>query len=317
MGLVGIEADPGFFEADAALAEEGTEGLFEGLFAGLEDVADFFGGRLVVVGGVAAAEFEDGEDLLGQGKDAVVADGVEAEVDFPVFAEGADVALELLAGEEGEGEIGVVEEAPVAVFDDGFVAERGLVGDGEGNGLAVAVGGRAAVEEAVEAHGGDEALAAGVDVEVDEDDIADGEVFGLFADGEEEVFGEAPVEEGTSAGAVVDDGEGGEVAGLGQGGGGGGDEAVFGIAVEEDVEGVVEAGAWGDFATGEEDFPVGATLEVEAGRGFAEDSEGIADAEFSHVEGSKAGIGGKAKAGFGGFGLAWGSGPVLGGSGNF
>lgn len=283
--MVGVEADAGVFEADAALAEEGAEGLFEGFFAGLEDVADFFGGGLVVVGGVAAAAFEDGDDLLGEGEDALVAGGVEAEVDFAVFAEGADEAWEALAGEEGEGEVGVVEEAPVAIFDDGVAAEGGVVGDGEGDGLAEVVGGRGAVEEAVEAHGGDEALAAGVDVDVDEGEVADGEVVGLFADGEEEVLAEAPVEEGAGAGVVVDDGEGGEIAGLGEGGGGGGDEAVLGVAVEEDVEGVVEAGTWGDFAAWEEDFAVGAAVEVEAGGGFAEDSEGIAGAEFSHEEG--------------------------------
>ena len=307
MGLVGVEADAGVFEADAALAEESPEGLFEGFFAGLKDVADFLGGRLVVVGGVAAAAFEDGDDLLGEGGDALVADGVEAEVDFAVFAEGSDEALKALAGEEGKSEVGVVEEAPMAIFDDGIAAERGVVGDGEGDGLPVAIGGRGAVKKAVEAHGSSEALAAGVDVDVDEREVTDGKVVGLFADGEEQVLAEAPVEEGAGAWVVVDHGEGGEFAGLGEGGGGGGDEAVLGVAVEEDVEGVVEAGAWGDFAAWEEDFSVGAAVEVEAGGGFAEDSEGIADAELSHGwEVSRERGGGQGGVlGGGGFEVAW------------
>ncbi|MFM1945085.1 MAG: hypothetical protein RI897_4067 [Verrucomicrobiota bacterium] len=45
---------------------------------------------------------------------------------------------------------------------------------------------------------------------------------------------------------------------------GGGDEAVFGVAVDEDVDGGVSGEVFGDIAAGEEDFAGGAAVEVEA-----------------------------------------------------
>lgn len=104
---------------------------------------------------------------------------------------------------------------------------------------------------------GDDAVGFGVEADADDDVMADAEWAVLFAEGEEEVFGEAPVEEGAGFGVDTDDAEGGVLADFGDGVFGGGDEAVFGVAVDEDVDGGVFGKVYGDIATGEEDFTGG------------------------------------------------------------
>ena len=119
------------------------------------------------------------------------------------------------------------------------------------------------VEVAVETHGGDEAIGARVDVDVDDDGVAWGDVAGLFADGEEEVFIETPVEPCADARGVVGDGEAGELSGHDEGRAGGGDGTAFGVEVEEDFEFV----AWGGVVWGgvgwEEDLAEAAAVEEE------------------------------------------------------
>ena len=104
----------------------------------------------------------------------------------------------------------------------------------------------------------------------------------MLADGEQQILAEAPIQESAGARAVVHHLQGGEFADHDQRGGGGGDEAVLGIAVEEDVELVIQTGALRNLAAGQEDFAVRAAVEMKSGRGFAEDGEGIAFAEFCH-----------------------------------
>ena len=169
----------------------------------------------------------------------------------------------MLAGGEGDADFGVVEEPAGDVVDGGFVAEGGFCGDDEVYGVAGFVVSGVVVEVAVEAHGGDEAIGAWVDVDVDDDGVAWGDVAGLFADGEEEVFIETPVEPRADAWGVVGDLEACELAGHDEGRAGGGDGTAFGVEVEEDFEFVAGGGVLGWGVGWEEDLAEAAAVEEE------------------------------------------------------
>ena len=132
-----------------------------------------------------------------------------------------------------------------------------------------------------EAGGGEDAAAFGVDVDEDGVGFPGFHADFLLAEGDEEFFGEAPVEEG----ADVGDGgafEAGALAGDGFGVAEGGDGAVFGVVVEEDVEFLAEEPGAGHFAAREEDFSEGSGIEVEACGFFPEDAQGVTFADFRH-----------------------------------
>ncbi|MFM1945083.1 MAG: hypothetical protein RI897_4065 [Verrucomicrobiota bacterium] len=63
--------------------------------------------------------------MCGEGFDALVAGGIEAEVEESIGADIADEAFESLADLGWGGEVIVVEEALGIVFDDGGEAEGG------------------------------------------------------------------------------------------------------------------------------------------------------------------------------------------------
>ncbi len=169
----------------------------------------------------------------------------------------------MLAGGEGDPDFCVVEETAGDVVDGGFVAEGGFGGDDEVDGVASFVVSGVVVEVAVEPHGGDETIGAWVDVDVDDDGVAWGDVAGLFADGEEEVFIETPVEPCAHAWGVVGDLEAGKLAGHDEGSAGGGDGTAFGVEVEEDFEFVAWGGVVGCGVGWEEDLAETAAVEVE------------------------------------------------------
>ena len=131
----GGEADAWWGECDAAVAVEGSGGLFEGFFADAEAFADEFWGGLVVEVEFAAGVVEGLDDAVGEGSDPAVARGIEGEVEFAVGADGFDEALELLAWGEGDTDFGVVEETTGEVVDGGFVAEGSFCGDDEVDGV--------------------------------------------------------------------------------------------------------------------------------------------------------------------------------------
>ncbi|MFM1945084.1 MAG: hypothetical protein RI897_4066 [Verrucomicrobiota bacterium] len=60
-------------------------------------------------------------------------------------------------------------------------------------------------EVLVESGAGDDAVGFGVEADADDDVMADAEGAILFAEGEEQVFGESPVEEGAGVWVDTDD----------------------------------------------------------------------------------------------------------------
>ena len=129
------ESDAWWGEGDAAVAVESAGGLFEGFFADAEAFADEFGRGLVVEVEFAAGSVEGLDDAVCEGADPAVAGGIEGEVEFAVWADGFDEALELLAWGEGDTDFCVVEEPAGEVVDGGFVAEGSFGGDDEVDGV--------------------------------------------------------------------------------------------------------------------------------------------------------------------------------------
>jgi len=106
---------------------------------------------------------------------------------------------------------------------------------------------------------------------------------GEFARGQEQIFFEAPVEEDADARVAADGAEEGELADLGVGRLGGGDDAVLGVAIDEDVDLVAREGAGRDVAAGEQDVAMRAAVEIESGHGGADDGKRVTLANERHV----------------------------------
>ncbi len=117
--------DAWFEEGDVALSVEVAERLFEGFFTDAEDFANRFRGAIVVEVELAFIFFEGFDDLGGEGFDALVAGGIEAEVEEAIGPDVPDEPLEGLSDLWGGGEVIVVEEALGVMFDDGGEAEGG------------------------------------------------------------------------------------------------------------------------------------------------------------------------------------------------
>ena len=103
----------------------------------------------------------------------------------------------------------------------------------------------------------------------------------LLAERDEQILGQPPVEKRADAG----DGhafQAAKLAGHDLGRLERGDRAVFGIIVEEDVEGFADAATTGDFAVGQQDFPEVAAVEKEPEAFLVEDLEGCAFADSCH-----------------------------------
>ncbi len=266
------QPDSSFFDGDLAGFEECAEGLFEGAFADSEFFFDFFGGGVVADGPEAAAGFEFVENLLRKIVDALAAGRVEGEVDLSVRTTVGDVGGEFFAGLEFLKNLIEEEEAGVGVLDDGFVAEVGFGEDDDVDFFAAAPRWRGFVEVAGQARAGDEATAFLIDEDVDEIGFAGFHPGFLFAEGDEEVFRQAPVEEGSGAGDI-EAFEPGELAGHGFRLLERGDRPVIGIVVEEDIDEGADGPVGGHFTAGQEDFTEVSRVEIDAESGFAEDGK--------------------------------------------
>ena len=78
--------------------------------------------------------------------------------------------------------------------------------------------------------------------------------------------------------------ERGEVANLGEGLEGCANEAVFGVAIEENLELIAGGGAFGDGVTGQEDFAQVASVEIQTGAGVLQDGQAIEFSKDGHFE---------------------------------
>src|SRR4051812_13292982 len=86
------EANAVGLNIDAAFLEQRADGLFEGLLAHAENVADFLGDAVVVVREASALLRQDRQHLLAHRADAPVAGLAEREVELAVGPDRADVA---------------------------------------------------------------------------------------------------------------------------------------------------------------------------------------------------------------------------------
>ena len=78
--------------------------------------------------------------------------------------------------------------------------------------------------------------------------------------------------------------ERGEVANLGEGLEGCANEAVFGVAIEENLEFISGGGAFGDGVTRQEDFAQFAPVEIQTGAGVLQDGQAIEFSKDGHFE---------------------------------
>lgn len=290
--FLGKEAESVWLDADEVFFEEGASGLFEGAFAGAELLVNELGGGAVVNFPEFAAFFDFGENELFELGNFLATGRGEGKIDFTVGAEIGDVADGVFASAEAAEDLVVVDEAGVEGIDDGFVAEIGFAVESELDLIADFVGRRGLVEETREALGGDEAAGFLVDEAADDVGAAGGNRVFLFAEGEEEIFGETPVEERADVGNFSRF----EVGELTRGDFGmleSGDETILGVAVDKDVEVGADFPDFGHFSAREEDFAEVECVEEDAAGLFAKDAKVVTLAD--HLVGRMLGFGGGGK----------------------
>ena len=125
-------------------------------------------------------------------------------------------------------------------------------------------------------------VAALVDENIDDNALADLDLASLLADGQQEVLAQAPVEEGGPMRIDGDDLEGGEFADFSVGRFGGGHEAVFRIAVDEDVERLARNRSRRYIASGQQDLAEFAAVEVDPRRRRPDDKQFAAFTQSGH-----------------------------------
>jgi hypothetical protein len=337
-GVGALVAREGGGDADAAGAEEGFEageGIGPAFGLGHLAVADPFplvgegggGGGIEVNGDDGGVEGEGfGEGVKGAEELGGIGEGlgkVDEAVDFP---SGLEVEAEV---ERGGGEVAGVEaggegvEEAVEEEDEGFGGVNGILeveGLGEGFGWAVELeeaAGFSAEEVVPAAGGGAEALgellardaaviAEGADGEEVEQGEEGGAAFEVGEELEREVFEVVGGDE-AGAGVGVEDGEVGEIRGLGE------SMAGMGGGAREEAEGAESGGrgggeieeegvGGGDFQVGGEGFGEGDEAGEEGGfdlRLAGEDAE-VGAADEGAVEGPAVGDAGVAGGGIGG-----------------
>lgn len=149
-------------------------------------------------------------------------------------------------------------------LDDRLEAHLGTLHHQQVDRLADAVARRQVVQLPVQARGGGDAVGALVQVDVDHAVVADLQRTLLFRMRQQQVLGQAPVEEQADP-VDLHDLQAGETADLDLGRLGGGDQAVVAVQVDEHVEPVAHfAGlVLRHIALGQEDLAVLGTVEIE------------------------------------------------------
>lgn len=192
------------------------------------------------------------------------ADRLQAKGDLAVRAQFLDVALFAHAAAEELERLVLVDQAPVLALDDRLEAHLGTLHHQQVDRLADAVARRQVVQLPVQARGGGDAVGALVQVDVDHAVVADLQRTLLFRMRQQQVLGQAPVEEQADP-VDLHDLQAGETADLDLGRLGGGDQAVVAVQVDEHVEPVTHfAGlVLRHIALGQEDLAVLGTVEIE------------------------------------------------------
>jgi len=105
---------------------------------------------------------------------------------------------------------------------------------------------------------------------------------GLFIMMQQQIFRQPPVQEGTDARVDADDFEAGDLPNDRQRSLRGGDEAVLGIEVHEDIQLVAGLEVARDVAARQENLAQFAAVQVKPGRGFTDDGKFIALTDDCH-----------------------------------
>ena len=227
--------------------------------------------------------FEGLENLAGEGGNLFVgARRIEGDVDLASFADRADVGLEMLPDFERGGGAVAVKKATVGILDNRVVAERSAACDEDVDGLAGLVIGRFAAKVTIQTGAGDDAVARLIEVNEDDNFLADPWWFGHLAEGEKQVFGETPVEEGADVAVDADNLERGEFAYFSERRFGGRDEAVFGIEIDENVEEVFRLEIARDEFARQKNFAEFTAIEIKAGLRGADNFQGVSFADGGH-----------------------------------
>ena len=134
----GREADAIVFDGDVVVLVEVAHATLEGFLAHAEGVVDVFGIGLVVEWTEAVGQhLEVVEELLAEVGDALLAEVLlQLEVDFAILAHLLDEGGEAVACVERLEDFVLKDESTVALIDNGFHAEFGLLLDEDFDGIA-------------------------------------------------------------------------------------------------------------------------------------------------------------------------------------
>ena len=165
---------------------------------------------------------------------------------------------------------------------DAGISQRCVGGDEEVHLLAGDIGGRLGAQVASQPRAGNDAIALFIEADGHHDFLAGAHGLFLFAERQEQILGESPVQKCADARVHADDVEAGKLADFGQRFFRGGHEPVFGVAINKNVELVAGAEVGGDVASGQENFAERAAVEIQTGSGFADDGKKVAFAEGCH-----------------------------------
>ena len=204
------------------------------------------------------------DDLLGQAAGSLVTDGLQAQADLAVGTQLLDVALLAHAAADELEQLVLVDQAPMLAVDNGLEAQVGALDHQQIHFLADLVVGRHLVQMTIQARGGGEAASALVQVQVDHAVVTDLQRALLFGMRQQQVLGQAPVEEQPDA-VDIHHLEAGELTELDLRLERGGDQLVFAVEVDEHVEPVLDLArrVLGDVALGQEDFAIGTTVQIQ------------------------------------------------------
>src|SRR5690606_16211046 len=159
----------------------------------------------------------------------------------------------------------LVNQSPVGVVDDGLEAQIGDLGNQQIHLFPDLVAGRLLVQIPVQPGGGHQPLAVLVQIDVNHHIVAHLQRALLFGVRQQQVLGQAPVEE--QPGTVdIHHLEAGEAADHDLGCEGGGDQSVVAVEVDEDIEPVTDlaGNVFGDLPPGQKDLPFHAAIQIEA-----------------------------------------------------
>ena len=223
------------------------------------------------------------DDLVPKGGHSFVSRRVEAQIDLPVGADGADEAFQRLAGLERGGKVVVVKQAPVRVFDDGVVAQGRPANDEEADLLPVVIRRRLPAEVTVQARGGHDSVCLLVQKDMDNHAMSNTGGRFLFAEGQQQILGQPPVQESANVRIDADDLQTGELADGRQRLLRGGHEAVLGIAIDKDIHFVLGPQVRRNIAARQKYFAQFPAVQVEARRRGSDDSEEVAFADDGHA----------------------------------